>query len=174
MNAEIKNMTEEQITDLKAQIADWEKAKERKPLVFRPATRQTYFAIADEGHGVERYSNFNPVMTNNMIANGDCFETQELAEAELKRRQVVRQVEELADKYDPERGGAFVVGGNNYTYRYDVKEDTVKLCWWCSSISNPMLPNFSSRAIAGRILEEVGEDNIKLLFMKYPIIMEEN
>ena len=108
-----------------------------------------------------------------MIANGDCFETEELAEAELKRRQVVRQIEELVDKYDPERGGAFVLQGDNYTFVYDAEGGKVLLDWWGSIVYNPMIPTFSSHAIAERILEEVGEDNIKLLFMKYPIITGE-
>ena len=87
MNAEIKNMTEAQITDLKAQIADWEKAKERKPLVFHPSSMESYWGIRGKSSlRVISYGNLTQSITDAMIKDGNCFRTEALAEAELKRR----------------------------------------------------------------------------------------
>ena len=172
MNTEIKNMTEEQITDLKAQIADWEKAKERKPLVWKPKRGDKYVAI--DSFGDINFPKWDDdSMDKKAFAMGNCFKTKELAEAELKRRQVVRQIEELVDKYDPERGGAFGPGADNYTFKYDVVGDSIDVAWGSRFLPNPIIPTCSSKEIAYRILEEVGEDNIKLLFMKYPIVKGE-
>lgn len=165
----LKDMTEEQLVDLEAQIAELRKAKERKLLVWKPKHNEEYFGIDQEGNA-RCWNNQVQKMTDKDCSVGNCFPTKELAEAELERRKVIREIEELVDKYDIERGGAFVVGAYSYVFGYNARCDCVYIARLSSLIVNPLLPCFSSEEIAKRILKEVGKERVKLLFTKYPII----
>ena len=168
MNAEIKNMTDAQLDDLEAQIAELRKAKERKPLAWKPQCGGSYNVVGDY-FGINHPRWTGDFMDNGAYTQGNCFPTKELAEAELERRKVVREIEELVDKYDSERGGAFIVGEENYTFHYGVEEDKVHTTWDVV-VRNPLIPYFSSKKVAQRILDEIGEDRVNLLWGKYPII----
>ena len=174
MNAEIKlkDMTDEQIADLEAQIAELRKAKERKPLAWKPEIMETYFLIGGYGDKLCDCLNYPPA-DSGVYTQGNMFPTEELRDAELERRKIIREIEELVDKYDSERGGAFVVGDANFTFMYDATTNKVGFDLWWTDIHNPIIPSFSSQEIAQRILDEIGEDRVKLLFTKYPIVRGE-
>lgn len=169
MNAEIKDMTEWQIADLEAQIKAWRKEKEHKPLAWKPKKGDKYYIMQNFG-SPHCQTWAKDSLDKSAYAIGNVFPNRELAEAEIKRRQVKRQIEELIDRYDSEHGGSFIVGEYNcyFMYYVDGEEDHIVIGdTRYSKVNN--LPCFSSNEVAERILEEIGEDNIKLLFTEYPI-----
>lgn len=170
MDTNIKDLTPEQIADLEAQIAEYRKAKERTPLAWKPKCGEEYYVVS-AFDGIGELSMWKDlVFESYAYEQGNCFQTKELAEAELERRRVIREIEELVDKYDPERGGAFVVGRGNYKFYYDPKKDNICIDARVYMVTYSLIPHFSSKEVAQRILDEVGEDRVKLLFTKYPIV----
>ena len=168
-NEKLEQMKKE-LDELKAKVESAiKKEAERFPLAWKPQRNEEYFGIGADGTA-GRYTNYNQNYTDDKAEVGNCFRTAKLRDAELNRRQVLCQIEELVDKYDFERGGAFVYNCTNFTFSYSVDSEKIIIddVFWM--IHNPLLPFFSSKEIAQRILNEVGEENIKLFYTKYGVI----
>ena len=168
MDINIKDLMPEQIADLEEQIAELRKAKKSNRLAWKPENGEEYYVVSTFD-GIGRFMWQDLVFESCEYEHGNMFPTEQLAEAELERRKVIREIEELVDKYDSEREGAFVDGCSNYTFYYNVREDSIYTAW-DAAVQNPLIPYFSSREVAEHILKEVGEDRVKLLFTKYPIV----
>ena len=172
MNIDIKNMTQDQIDDLKVQIEAFEVKKMPQKLAWKPKHTEDYFGIDYRGGSRTFRNNYQPYIYS--MANVDnCFQTPELRDAELERRQILHRIHEWIDENDAERGGRFIVGGYNYVIEYYVDSDTLSLDYYRNLITNPLIPCFSSAEKRAQCIEDIGEDNIKLLFKRYEIVRGE-
>lgn len=169
MNINIENMNDGQINRIEALIADIRKENARKPLAWKPEEGEVYEALGIGGsiYIGNYYEDRQECRMDYKTAN--CFHSGS-SHFEMFRREIIREIEELVDKYDSERGGAFVVGVQNYWFGYNASDDSIVMMSNFSAYYNGNLPVFSSEEIAQRILDEVGEDRVKLLFTKYPIV----
>lgn len=81
----------------------------------------------------------------------------------------IHEIEDQVAKYDYKRGGAFTPN-ECCTFAYDTYINKVYVTFPSDTMYCPLLPYFSSEKIANRILYEVGENNIKMLFKRFPVI----
>ena len=170
MGLNIKDMTAEQIADAKTQIEAWEARKQVKKLAWKPEVGQEYhFPRLDGSMCVDEW--IDSQWDNRCYEQGNVT-TNELAAYTIEVRAIIHKIHEWIDENDAERGGRFIVGERNYQIKYDALNGHVFTSRNAFLITS-ILPAFSSYDKSLQCIDDVGEDNIKLLFKRYDIVSGE-
>lgn len=165
----IKDMTIEQLKDVKKQAQEAIERMERKPLAWKPKVGEKYwYPVADGTKSGPRWA--DDLFDNRLYNQGNCM-SEDLATYTIKTRSILHQIHEWIDENDAERGGRFIVGeDDNWFIVYESSCDKLRIDFMSYFVFS-QLPFFSSAEKAQACIDEIGDD-IKCLFTQYVEVSE--
>lgn len=159
INCNLQNLSDDERNQLMAII---EKANKPVSKMWRPEYDDRYFIIAEDGKISTRWDR-NKKLTDDTIAMGNCFKTQEEAEFEAECRRVETKLRQFAmennediDWSDNESTKWFIT--------YDHTNNCVDVDYYHILQSADVY--FSSRTFAEKAIKEIGEENLKKYYFR--------
>lgn len=151
----MENLTKEEREQLLKLV---EKANKKESKVWKPQNGEVYYSIEDYGcifcsNAVEAAKG-KSLVDKSRYAIGNCFKTKEEAEFALERQKVIVELERFAKENNKE-----LCPGRYWFLMYSNLHSSITASQTCEWYPNGVL--FSSRDIAERAVEVVGEDRIK-------------
>lgn len=161
-----RNFDSINIKDLLAD--DWEVVAEKNKW-WEPKKDEKYYIIY--GDGSIDYINYDgDYGDKRLMAIGNCFQTEEQAEFMAEKLTVIHELEKFAFENNEEEINWSEYSQRKYTIVFDHKSHDLGLDVWSVNQDSPFNVYFTSKALAKKAIETIGEDRIK----KYYFGVEEN
>lgn len=119
-----------------------------------PEVGDEYLAIDSEGAVFNSFWN-NDIIDRYRLEIGNVFETEEEAEFEAEKLKILTKMKKYSKPFE--------IRGNNFIIKYVHQDQSIKI----GGLGETQYPGFyfESAEMARKVIEEIGEDNIKRYYL---------
>lgn len=137
---------------------DWEVIEDKKQW-WEPKNKDLYWYISNDG---EIHSwNFNKKFNTSSLNFGNCFQTKKQAKFMVEKLKVIHELEKFAYENNVGKTKWSTYDLNKYTIIFNHKSHKLEIDVWTISQDNPFNVFFTSKELAKKAIETIGEDRIK-------------
>ena len=139
---------------------DWEIVEEPKSKVYKPKPQEMYYFLASDGTPTADH-NLDDGSVEKFISIGNCFETGKEAKHMVEKLKVIKELRDFALENNNEKIDWRDKCIGKYFITYDFYDEEISIASYTFRNFLPFAIYFTSKEIAQKAIETIGEYRIK-------------
>lgn len=139
---------------------DWEVVEEPKSKVWKPNIGENYFFITSSLE-VNKFTNEGDMVDENVISSDNCFKTEKEAQHMIEKLKIIKELQIFALENNDKNVDWKDKCTGKYFITYDFYDEEISIASYTFRNFLPFNIFFTSKEIAQKAIESIGEERIK-------------